>query len=422
MRFLLSYAAEKVDSSYTQFLVDVDDYLAIDRLVPEVQTYLDATYPQATVVAFRFASGPGEPGKIRARLMGPETSVLRGLANQVEAVFRADPGTMGIRTDWRNQVKTVTPVIAEEQASLNGITRRDIALALRQGFEGAPVGLYREGDNLLPIILRAADAQRADIASIRNLQIWSPAAQTTIPIRQVVSGFDTIFTDDIIVRQDRRRTITVYADARTENSSTVFERLRPKVEALDLPAGYRLEWWGEYRNTAKAQSALAGSIPLFIVMMILVVVMLFNSLRLPLIIWLTVPLALIGVSAGLLLTGQPFGFMSLLGILSLSGMLIKNAIVLIDEINVQISEGKHPYNAILDSGAGRLRPVAMAAVTTIMGMIPLFADAFFVAMAVTISFGLGFATILTMVVVPLLYAIFFKVHPPSLEATAGRPA
>ena len=423
MRFLLSYAAEKVDSSYTQFLVDVDDYTAIDRLLPEIQTYLEATYPQANTVAFRFGLGPGEPGKIRARLMGPETAVLRGLANQVEAIFRADPGTMGIRTDWRNQVKTVTPIIADEQANLNGITRRDIALALRQGFEGAPVGVYRERDDLLPIILRAADAQRSDISSIRNLQIWSPAAQTTIPIRQVVSGFDTTFTDDVIIRQDRRRTITVYADARTENSTTVFARLRPQVEAaLELPAGYRLEWWGEYRDSANAQAALAGNIPLFVVVMILVVVMLFNSIRLPLIIWLTVPLALIGVSVGLLATNQPFGFMALLGILSLSGMLIKNAIVLIDEINLQISEGKHPYTAILDSGASRLRPVAMAAITTIMGMIPLFADAFFVAMAVTISFGLGFATILTMVVVPLLYAIFFNVHPPSPEATAGPPS
>ena len=145
--------------------------------------------------------------------------------------------------------------------------------------------------------------------------------------------------------------------------------------------------------------------------MILAVVALFNSLRLPLIIWLTVPLALTGVTAGLLITNQPFGFMLLLGFLSLSGMLIKNAIVLIDEINLQIKQGKDSYNAVIDSAAGRLRPVAMAAITTIMGMIPLFADAFFVAMAVTIAFGLGFATILTMVVVPVLYAIFFRVQP-----------
>ncbi len=415
LRFLLTYSPEKQDSSYVQFLVSVDDYRVIDTLVPEVQRHLEATYPEATSVAFKFALGPGEPGKIRARVMGPDPAVLRTLAGQVEDIFRADPGTLGIRTDWRGKVKTVRPILAEDQANLNGIAPSDIALALRQGFEGAPVGLYRERDDLLPIILRAPEAERSDVASMQDLQVWSPAAASMIPIRQVVSGFDTVFEDDVIVRQDRRRAITVFADPRTENASVVFARLRPQVEAaLELPLGYRLEWWGEFRDSGVAQQSLASSIPLFLVLMILTVVALFNSIKQPLIIWLTVPLALIGVTVGLLVTEQPFGFMSLLGFLSLSGMLIKNAIVLIDEINLQIGEGKDPYVAILDSSASRLRPVAMAAVTTIMGMLPLFADAFFVAMAVTISFGLGFATILTMVVVPLLYAIFFGVpHKPA---------
>ena len=403
MRFLLTYTPEKTDSGYAQFIVDVDDYHVINDLIPEVQDYLDRTHPEATTVAFKFALGPGQPGKLRARLMGPDNDVLRRLGNEVEAIFLEDPGTVAVRTDWQKKVKIVEPVISEVQANINGITRRDIALALRQGFEGAPVGVYRDGDDLLPIILRAEDAQRSDIASMRNLQIWSPAAAVTIPIRQVVSGFKTSFADDLIIRQDRRRTLTVFADARSETPATVLGRLRPSVESgVELPPGYMLEWWGEYRDSQNAQNSLAGSIPLFVVVMILTVVALFNSLRLPLVIWLTVPLSLIGVTVG---------FMALLGLLSLSGMLIKNAIVLIDEINTQIASGKDPYNAVIDSGAGRLRPVAMAAITTIMGMIPLFADAFFVAMAVTIAFGLGFATVLTMVVVPVLYAIFFKVRP-----------
>lgn len=418
MRFLLTYTPEKTDSGYAQFIVDVDDYHVINGLIPEVQDYLDRTHPEATTVAFKFALGPGQPGKLRARLMGPDNDVLRRLGNEVEAIFLEDPGTVAVRTDWQKKVKIVEPVISEVQANINGITRRDIALALRQGFEGAPVGVYRDGDDLLPIILRAEDAQRSDIASMRNLQIWSPAAAVTIPLRQVVSGFETSFTDDLIIRQDRRRTLTVFADARSETPATVLGRLRPSVESgIELPPGYMLEWWGEYRDSQNAQNSLAGSIPLFVVVMILTVVALFNSLRLPLVIWLTVPLSLIGVTVGLLVTDQPFGFMALLGLLSLSGMLIKNAIVLIDEINTQIASGKDPYNAVIDSGAGRLRPVAMAAITTIMGMIPLFADAFFVAMAVTIAFGLGFATVLTMVVVPVLYAIFFKVKPVEAATT-----
>jgi multidrug efflux pump subunit AcrB len=230
-----------------------------------------------------------------------------------------------------------------------------------------------------------------------------------IPLRQVVAGFETEFEDDIIVRVDRKRAIKVIADPRVGNASPIFNRIRPQVEAIALPEGYKLEWWGEVRDAAKAQAGLAATIPIFIIAMILVVIALFNSLRQPLVIWLTVPLALIGVAGGLLLTGQPFGFMALLGFLSLSGMLIKNAIVLIDEINMQIGEGKDPFHGVVDAAVSRLRPVGMAAVTTILGMVPLFGDAFFIAMAVTICFGLGFATLLTMIVVPTLYSIFYRI-------------
>lgn len=408
-RFLLTYAPEKANSGYVQFIVEVDDFTAINRLIPEIQTYLEGAYPHVIPNVFRFVNGPGEPGKIRARVMGPDRAELRRLATQIEAIFREDPYSIGVRIDWGARTKIVRPVLAEEQANINGITRPDVALALLQGFDGAPVGVYREGDDLLPIVLRAPDRERLDIASMQNLQIWSPGAQKMIPLRQVVSGFETAFEDDIIIRQDRRRTITVYADPREGNASVLLGRLRPRVEEeVELPDGYYLEWWGEIRDSAIAQESLAGSIPVFLTLMVLVVVALFNSVRQALVIWLTVPLALIGVTVGLLATGQPFGFMALLGFLSLSGMLIKNAIVLIDEINVQSGAGKDTFNAIVDSGASRLRPVAMAAATTILGMTPLFQDAFFVSMAVTISFGLGFATVLTMIVVPVLYAVFFN--------------
>jgi multidrug efflux pump subunit AcrB len=422
-RFLLTYAPEKSNSGYVQFLVEVDDFTAIDRLIPEIQTALEHDYPHAIPNLFRFVNGPGEPGKIRARIMGPDRGELRRLAGEVEAIFRQDPQTIGVRIDWGAPTKIVRPVLAEEQANVTGITRPDVALTLLQGFEGAPVGVYREGDDLLSIILRAPDRQRLDVASMQNLQIWSPGAQKMIPLRQVVSGFETTFEDDIIFRQDRRRTITVYADPRSGNGSVLLARLQPQViDQVELPPGYQIEWWGEIKDSTEAQTALAGSIPTFVVIMVLIVVALFNSVRQALVIWLTVPLALIGVTVGLLVTEQPFGFMALLGFLSLSGMLIKNAIVLIDEINAQSASGKDTFNAIVDSGAGRLRPVAMAAVTTILGMTPLFADAFFVAMAVTIAFGLGFATVLTMVVVPVLYAIFYRakyVGPGGPDDTSG---
>jgi len=407
LRFLLTYGPEKLNSSYAQLLVDVDEAKRIDALIPQVERYLMENHPDALGYAFKFELGPGSNGKIRARLTGPDPDTLRNLAQQTQDIMYADGNAKAIRTDWRQRAKLLRPVIAEDQANLNGIERSDVAVALKAGFEGQQVGVYREGDLLLPIIMRAAEVERNDVASIQNLQIWSPAAQTMIPLRQVVSSFETVYEDEIVMRRDRKRTVTVFADPISGPASKLFARIRPAIEAIELPQDYTLEWGGEYEDSGDAQAALAGNLPFFLLLMVIITIVLFNSLRLPLIIWLTVPLALIGVTAGLLSTGQPFGFMALLGFLSLSGMLIKNAIVLIDEINLQLSEGKELLEAIVDSGVSRLRPVGMAASTTALGMIPLLLDAFFISMAVTIIFGLLFATVLTMVIVPVLYAIFF---------------
>lgn len=408
LRFLLTYTPEKLNSAYAQLLVDVDDPVIIDALLVNIENYLQQTYPDVLGYTSKFQLGPGSTGKIQARLSGPDRNVLRELTSEVQSILHADANAKAIRTDWRQRVKTVRPIVSEEQANLNGITRADIAHVLMEGFQGERVGVYREGDLLLPIIMRADEAERSNIKSLYNLQIWSRAAGAMIPLRQVVSGFETVYEDEIIMRRNRKPTITVFADPIAGPATKLFARVRPQIEAIDLPEGYELEWGGEYEDSGKAQAGLAASIPMFVMAMILITIMLFNSLRQPLIIWLVVPLAVIGVTVGLLSTHQPFGFMSLLGFLSLMGMLIKNAIVLIDEINLQSGEGKDLMSAIIDSGVSRLRPVGMAASTTALGMIPLLFDAFFVAMAITIIAGLMFATLLTMVVVPVLYATFYK--------------
>ncbi|MGB5812788.1 MAG: efflux RND transporter permease subunit, partial [Polyangiales bacterium] len=226
----------------------------------------------------------------------------------------------------------------------------------------------------------------------------------------------TEWTDEVVERRNRMRTLTVVTDPTNDSAPALLDRLKPQVDALDYPPGYHVEWGGEYESTNDAQSALFEPIPIFVGIMVLIVLALFNAIRQPLVIWLTVPLAIIGVTVGLLLTGQPFGFMALLGLLSLSGMLIKNAIVLVDQIDLEVREGKPTYTAILDSGVSRLRPVAMAALTTVLGLAPLFLDAFYIAMAVTIVFGLVVATVLTMIVVPVFYAILFKANKAEVSA------
>ncbi len=409
MRFLVTYSPEKDNTAYIQFLVDVDDYTTIEALVPEVERYVLENFPNVEVYGRKFLLGPGSGGRIQARISGPDPNRLRELAAEVIGILHTDGGAKAIRTDWRERVKIVRPVVAAEEANNAGVLTPDVSLAVKIGFEGENVGVYREGDELLPIVMRAPEVERADVANINNIQIWSPAAEQMIPLRQVVSGFDTLFEDEIIQRLDRKSTITVHADPVSGPPSVLFNRIRSQVEALDYGPDYDLAWWGEARDSTRAQNGILQSLPFWFLGMVLIVIALFNALRQPLVIWLTVPLALIGVTWGLYLTEQPFGFMALLGFMSLSGMLIKNSIVLVDEIELQKRLANPVFKAIVDSGVSRLRPVAMAALTTALGMIPLLPDAFFVAMAVTIIAGLVVATVLTMVVVPVLYAIFFRV-------------
>jgi multidrug efflux pump subunit AcrB len=323
----------------------------------------------------------------------------------------AEPDATDILDDWRQPVPLIRPVVAETQARNAGITRQQINKAIKNAFEGTKVGDYREGDEILPIIMRSPENERSDVDNLNYIQIWSPVAQKSIPLSQVVTSIETKVENSIIRRKDRLATITAKCDPSVGQASDVLKKLMPKIEAIELPEGYEMQWGGEYEDSGKAQASLAGQLPPILLFMILSVIFLFNSLKKPAIIFLMVPLAIIGVTVGLLVTGQPFGFMALLGFLSLMGMLIKNAIVLIDEINMQMSTGKDPFTAIVDSGISRVRPVSMAALTTVLGMIPLLADAFFAAMAVTIMFGLTFATVLTLIVVPVLYASFFKINP-----------
>jgi len=326
-----------------------------------------------------------------------------------------------VRIDWREPVKVIRPELLELQALRNGITRVDVSQAVETGFEGRGVGFYREPGGaqtgvypqetrLFPIIARPPLAERSDVAAIRSMQIWSPAAGRMIPLSQVVSGTEVGWEDPIVMRRDRSPTITVHADPRSELPSHLLNRVRPEIEKIALPRGYSLAWGGEDEDSREARAALAKPLPVALLLMVLIVVCLFNSIRSTLVICLAVPLAIIGVTAGLLLIRQPFGFMALLGVIALGGEQIKNSIVLVDEVYTQ-REGKAPYLALVDASVSRLRPVLLVAVTTVLGMIPLLQDPFFVSMSATIMFGLSFACVLTMIVVPVLYSIFFRVRP-----------
>ena len=422
-RFTLVYDAKEASPAYAQIIVQTDTRERIEEVWDKVDAYLREEMYWTDPILKKMLIGPGRDSKIEARFHGPDARVLRELAEQAKAIMRADPDSKEVRDDWREPVKVVRPVFNEQVGRQLGISRENLASAMQYAFEGTQVGLYRDGERLLPILVRAPDEERADVTNIQDVQVWSPVLQQAVPVAQVVSSFETIWENQVIGGRDRMQTIIASANPKGPLAAPLFERLRPQIESLALPPGYSLSWGGEYEDQTKAQASLFGVLPPSFLAMILVSILLFGKLRQPLIIWLTVPLAVIGITAGLLGMDAAFDFMSLLGALSLVGLLIKNAIVLIEEIDQEIAEGKEPYKAILDSGQSRMRPVVLAASTTILGLIPLLPDIFFVNMAITMMAGLGFATILTLVIVPTLYAILFKVRvpkeaEPSLQGSA----
>ncbi|ACS78142.1 efflux RND transporter permease subunit [Maridesulfovibrio salexigens] len=412
-RFILTYSPEKTAESYGLLLVEVKDYETTGEVMDRYKKYLYENYPQAEAKVKKFKLGPGRAASIEVRFSGPDTKVLRELSHEAQDIMLATGRAESVRDDWRQDVKVLSPVIMEAQAKRAGITRPDLAKAMQMFFSGTNIGVYREGDKLLPIVARPPDKERLDVNQIGDVQIFSPVAGRMIPVEEVVSGFKTNIEPGKLLTRNRMLTITASCEPVEGLPSVLFNELRPQIEGMKIPAGYTMEWGGEFEDASDAQGSLAASLGGPFLIMILATVMLFNNLRIPTIIWLTVPLSIIGVTCGLLLTGEPFGFMALLGFLSLSGMLIKNAIVLLDQINLELAEGKEPYRAVVDSALSRIRPVAMAAGTTILGMLPLVTDAFFSAMAVTIMAGLAFATVLTLLVVPVLYAMFYKVKNPA---------
>jgi multidrug efflux pump subunit AcrB len=255
--------------------------------------------------------------------------------------------------------------------------------------------------------------------------IYSDAAQAFVPIEQVLDGLDLEVEDTLVHRRDRVPTLTVGADIPPERTAAeVFAQIRDTIEAMELPPGYAFAWGGEFESAGDAQASLGRQLPLSLLVMVLISVLLFNALRQPLIIWLLVPMSVNGVTLALLGTGLPFTFTALLGLLSLSGMLIKNGIVLVEEIDLVRAEGVALREAIVQASISRLRPVVLAAATTILGMAPLLGDAFFVSMAVTIMGGLAFASVLTLVAAPVLYMIFFarEVRCEETGPDVSRPA
>lgn len=411
-RFTLTYMVERSYESYAQLIVRGTNRDQLEQALMSFTALIAQHQPDVEFKIKPLEMGPPNVAKLETRFIGPDPDQLRLLAQQAKQVLHDSGLVTNIRDDWRQRSKVLRPQFNEAAARRLGISKADVDAVLLRNFSGQTVGVYRDGTDLLPIIVRAPADERASIQDWQELQVYSNALQQHVPLAQVVSSLNLEFEDHLILRRDRKRTLTVMADPPLTSDLTpaqVFAQVQPRLQEIALPQGYEMQFGGEHEASKKATKAVFEALPLAFVVMFIITVLLFSSIRQATILWTTVPLSIIGVTLGLVLTNQPFGFMALLGFLSLSGMLIKNGVVLLEQVRVELAAGKAALTALIDASVSRVRPVAMTAVTTIVGMIPLLFDGFFASMAVVIMFGLGFATLLTLVVVPVMYALVMRV-------------
>lgn len=409
-RFTLTYSPEQPNPAFGHFIIRTENRHVIPGLSAVLKEDFSSRFPDADIRSKGIAFGPGGGPKVEVRFSGPDSSVLRGLGEQARRIMLSSPGLIDVRNNWGEQELVLVPVLNEERARIAGTTRQDIAKALRFATEGTPVGVYRQGVEQIPILARLPGDDHLDWGRVPNRMVWSSGERVYIPLTQVVDEIAFSPQDTMIHRRNRQRTLAIQADVpRGVTASEARRNIVTDVESIHLPTGYMMEWGGEFESSADARSSLAAQLPASFLIMLLISLLLFGTVRQTIVVWLVVPMALTGVVVGLLVTNQPFTFTALLGLLSLSGMLMKNAIVLVDEIHLQIREGGRPLAGLLDASVSRIRPVILAAATTILGMIPLLTDAFFLSMAVTIMSGLAFATVLTLVAVPLIYSLLYRI-------------
>ncbi|MDP4529577.1 efflux RND transporter permease subunit [Alkalimonas delamerensis] len=410
-RFMLTYAPELPNPAYGQLIVRTGHRDEIPPLMQRLREQMPPELPQGTIYLQQLMFGPGAGAKLQVRLSGADEAELRRYAQQVEGIMRASGVITDIRQNWRQRELVIVPDFNEERARVAGVNRTDLAQTLELATTGVRSGVYREADRQIPIVVRPPAHERLSVDNLQDRMIWSSVDNSYIPITQVIDGLHTRSEEARIHRRDRVRTLTVEAEpVLGVTADQALRQIKDQLEQLPLPTGYRLTLGGEYEDSAEAQQSLANQLPLSFLVMLVISILLFGSFKQPLVIWLIVPMAICGVTAALLLSGLPFGFTSLLGFLSLSGMLMKNAIVLVDEIDLQLQQLPDKIEAIVQASISRIRPVILAALTTILGMLPLLWDAFFNSMAVTIMGGLAFATVLTLVAVPVLYAVVFNIR------------
>lgn len=407
-RYYLSNVAFGPQSNYTQLLVKCHTSEESRRLNAALQDSIRLKFPGPLIKVNKFELSPLTEAVIEARFLGPDPAVLDSLVGQAIEIMRRNPKVADARNEWGNMALMLRPVYDPVKAGELGITKAQMMQSVKSISDGVPVGIYRDNEKKVPVLLKSEGYDITDAASLGNFSVWN--GERSAPLSQVTERIETTWEFPQMRTYNRQLSMAAMCGVKPGHTmAEVHGEIRSEIEAMPLPPGYTFFWDSQYKDQGEAMKAIAKYFPLAFLMLIVILVALFGNFRQPIIILCILPLSLIGVAVGMLLTGFDFGFFPIAGWLGLLGMIIKNVIVLIDEINIQRREGVPAYTAVIESTVSRTRPVLMAATTTILGMVPLLFDIAFGGMAATIIFGLTFATLLTLFVTPALYILFYRI-------------
>ena len=414
-RYLLVRHMPTGGSNYADFIIETKTTDRVAEIIPEIQKYLNNNYPDAFFRVLEYVAGFSD-ADIEAQFTGPDPAVLKDLATKAKKIFLDEPTATYVTDSWKNQTKKIVPEYSVERAQPLGLTRSDMGNSILVATNGMPIGAVYEGNRMLPIVLRTDTNLGENLEQLMNVPVWGQYSRASVPLSQIADTLKATWDYELINRLDNQRSIKVQCDAvKGHTAAEVQAKFQAKIEAIELPDGYELKWEGATAKSGEANQALFMFLPLAVGLMAIIIIGLFNNLKQPIIIFLIVPFAFIGIVLGLVTTGVFLTFAGIIGALGLIGMMIKNAVVLLDEINQNIRAGKDRLTATIDSALSRLRPVMMASLTTILGMAPLLGDSMFNSTAVVIMFGLAVGSIITLVVVPVLYTVLYRVDGSSLK-------
>ena len=409
-RFFLPLDQQLNHTNFAQVIVLTRDTLARERVATQLRAALDAEFPGVRGRVNALPAGPPVPYPVQFQVVGPDANVVRKLADEVAAVVRADPATLGVNDNWNNPIKVLRLTVDQDKARALGVSSQSLSRAVQSLLSGVPVGQFREADKLITLVMRQPADERSALSGIGDANVPT-ASGRFVPLSQVVRA-EMAWEPGIIWRDHRQPAITVQSEIKAGNQGPfVTARIDPQLNALraTLPAGYRITIGGATEESAAAQDSINAIMPVMLVAVFTLLMWQLRSLSRSAMVFLTAPLGLIGAAAMLLILRAPFGFVAMLGVIALAGMIMRNSVILIDQIEQDIKAGHDVWTAIVESAVRRFRPITLTAAAAMLAMIPLTRSIFWGPMAVAIMGGLLVATVLTLLFLPALYAAWFRV-------------